>query len=233
MGVFQRVLGAVFPQDVNKFVMAIISALPDEFSEIRNQTLSGQCYSLNDWESFPDFKFVSIGYCGDSYRRYKKRGLNYKIAGLKIFSKQNNGFENIEILVNDNLICGIRISNSAYRPKEFDIQSINADSVVKTDFAFPPSKIDLFYDGLNAEIKQRLEPDDIEEIDMNNRTYYSFHDLEDGNCLAVDKKLKVYSLVHDAMPVAKAMKIAFNDILNEIAGSKFDADKHLDERYRG
>jgi len=103
---------------------------------------------------------------------------------------------------------------------------------VKTDFTFPPTAIDLFYDGLDTEIKQKLNPDDLSEIDFNNRIYYSFYDLEDGNYLAVDKNLKVYSLVHDAKPIAKGMKITFIDILSEIAENKFDKKQHLDERYR-
>lgn len=50
-----------------------------------------------------------------------------------------------------------------------------------------------------------------------NRTFYSFYDLEKGNCLAFDKKCSVYSLVHDAVSMAKGMKISLNDILDKIA----------------
>jgi hypothetical protein len=44
--------------------------------------------------------------------------------------------------------------------------------------------------------------------------------------------LKVYSLVHDAKPMAQGMKISLSEIINEIACNKFDKAKHLEERYK-
>jgi hypothetical protein len=56
--------------------------------------------------------------------------------------------------------------------------------------------------------------------------------LEDGNYLATDKKLNVYSLVHDARPMAKKLKHSLADILDDIATKTFDKEKHLEERYK-
>jgi hypothetical protein len=77
-----------------------------------------------------------------------------------------------------------------------------------------------------------LNPDDIFDIDFSNRTYYAFYDLEDGNYLATDKKLNVYSLVHDARPMAKKLKCSLADMLVDIEAKTFDKDKHLEERYK-
>ena len=240
INILQKILGTVFPpykfsvlrQEQSKFFIAIISALPGDFSELKTQTLSGRFFGLDNWELFPDYKFVTMFYGGNTIFHYKKRGQNFKIAGIQIFSKKNKQFENVEILVENNLVSGLKITNSAYQLNEFDIQNINTDHVVKTDFSFPPSAIDLFYDSLGTEIKQMLNIDNLSEIDFNNRIYYSFYDLEDGNYLAVDKKLKVYSLIHDAKPMATSMKITFNEILRDIAENKFDKETHFEERYR-
>jgi hypothetical protein len=239
MNILQKTLGTVFPpykfsvlrQEQAKLFKAIISALPDDFSEIKTQTFSGRLYGLDDWKLFPDFKFISMAYGGDTVFQYKRRGQNFKIAGLQIFSKRNNKFENIEILIQDNLIRGLKITHSAYQLNEFHLQKIKLDNVVKSDFAFPPSDIDVFYHGLDAAIKQKLNPNDLSEIDFNNRIFYSFYELEDGNYLAVDKNLNVYSLVHDAKPMAKRLKGSFIQILNDLQSNKFDKEKHLDERY--
>jgi hypothetical protein len=239
MNILQKALGTVFPlykfnvlrQEQAKLFTAIFSSLPGEFSEIKSQTLSGRLYRLDDWKLFPDFKFVSMFYGGETVFQYKKRGQNFKISGLQIFSKRNDQFENIEILVKDNLITGLRITNSDYQLHEFDIRKLRSDNVFKTDFAFPPSDIDLFYDRLDTEIKQMLTPDDLSEIDFGNRIYYSFYDFEDGNYLAVDKNLSVYSMVHDAKPMAKRLKETFIEILSELQSNKFDKERHLAERY--
>lgn len=84
---------------------------------------------------------------------------------------------------------------------------------------------------MDAKIKQKLNPDALEEIELNNRIYFSFYDLEDGNYLAVDKNLKVYSLVHDAKPMVASMATTFYDILQDIEDGKFDVEKHFAERY--
>lgn len=240
MNIHQKILGTVFPpykhsvlrQEQAKLFTAIISSLPEHFNGIKEQTLSARLWGLENWKLYPDFKFVSLSYGGDTVFKYKKRGQNFKISGLQIFSNLTRQFEDIEILIQDNLVSGLKIKNSQYQLSEFDIGKIKNKDATKSVFTFPPSDIDIFYDTLDQEIKNKLNPDDIFDIDFNNRTFYSFCDLEDGNYLAVDKNLKVYSLVHDAKPMVTGMKISFIDILSEIADNKFEKEKHLEERYR-
>jgi len=240
MNILQKILGTVFPpykfsvmrQEQARLFTAIISSLPKDFTEIKKQTLSARFLGLDKWKLYPDFKFISLSYAGDTVFKYKKREQNFKISGLQIFSNRNDRFEDIEILIQYNLVSGLKITNSQYKLNEFDLGRINNSEGIKAAFTFPPSDIDIFYDSLDQEIKNKLNPDNLFEIDFNNCTFYSFCDLEDGNYLTVDKNLKVYSLVHDAKPIATVMKISFGNILTDIANNKFDKEKHLDERYR-
>ena len=240
MNIFQRILGTIFPpykinvrrRERNELFQAIISSLPLEYKELQEQTLSCRFLFFDDWKDNPDFKFVTQSYPGETYDLYKKRGLNFKISGLKIFSKITSEYEDIHILVKNNLVQGLKITNSDYQSKEFDLSNINGEGAVKTPFTFLPDATDIFYDSLGQDIRDILDPDDIFDIDFNNRTFYAFYDLEDGNYLAVDKNLKVYSLVHDARPMVTAMEISFIEMLNEILNNQFDKEKHLNERYR-
>jgi len=240
MNIFQLVLGSIFPpykiniirSEQNKLFQAIISELPTDYKELQNQVLSGRFWGLENWKGYSGFKFVSLSYPGETYHQYKKRGGNFKISGIKVFSKSNRKFEDVEILVRDNLVQGLKISNSDYLLKEFDLERIDTGNVIKSTFNFLPDDTDIFYNSLSQDIKDILNVDDIFDIDFNDRTFYVFYDLEDGNYLAVDKNLKVYSLVHDAKPMAKGMKIPFIEILNEIYNNQFDKEVHLKERYR-
>lgn len=56
-----------------------------------------------------------------------------------------------------------------------------------TDFEFPPNEVDFFYDNLENDIKEKLDYNDLLDIDFNGKTFYAFYNLEDGNYLAVDK----------------------------------------------
>ncbi|MCL1992542.1 MAG: hypothetical protein FWG66_06325 [Spirochaetes bacterium] len=132
MSVFQKILGAVFApykfnvmqKAQNELFMAIISALPETFRQIKEQTLCGKLYDLRDWDLLPDFKSVVMGYAGDTVFQYKKRGVNFKIAGIEIFSKKNKRFENIEILVQNNLVCGIKITNSKSQIQNHNLMNL-------------------------------------------------------------------------------------------------------------
>ena len=135
-------------------------------------------------------------------------------------------------MIHDNYLAGLRIENSNYEIEEFDLRRIESKNLQRTPVNYPPSEIDLFYERLGDNLKSRLNPDDIFDIDFGNRTYYAFYDLEDGNYLATDKKLNVYSLVHDAQPMAKKLEYSLTDILVDIEKKTFDKDKHLEERYK-
>ena len=112
MNILQKILGSVFPpykfktirQEQGKLLTAIVTALPSEFAELKNQILSTSLYGLDKWTLYPDFKFVSLGFTGDTLFRFKKRDQNFKISGLQIFSKRSKKYENIELLIQDHLM---------------------------------------------------------------------------------------------------------------------------------
>jgi hypothetical protein len=236
----QKLIGRVFPsykfkvqrEEWTALVNALINSLPDDFNELKEQRRSTNLLNLSDWALFPGFKFLTIGYSETTLNDFKRRGQNYRLSGLRIFSKKQNDYVNVEFLIHDNYLVGFRIENSNYEIEEFDLKKIESKNHQRTPMDFPPSEIDLFYDRLDDNLKSKLNPDEIFDIDFANRTYYVFYDLEDGNYLAADKKLNVYSLVHDARPMAKKLKYSLADILVDLETKKFDKDKHLEERFK-
>ena len=240
MNIINKILGKIFPPDRFKTIRkeqeiilrAVIDSLPNDFNEFKSQIQSLTFLGFSDWEMFPEYKFVCFSFPGNTIYEYKKRGQNYLISGIEIYSKKTKKLEAIEILVNDNFLSGFKISNSDYSLDEFDLGEISSINIKKSPFDFPPSKIDLFYDSLDDKIKSMLNSNDIFDIDYNNRTFYAFYDLEDGNYLAVDKNQNVYSLIHDAKPAATKIKYSFEEILLEITAGRFDKDKHVEERYK-
>lgn len=236
----QKLIGRIFPpykykverKELTLLVDSLIQSLPDDFNGLKEQRRTTSLYHLSDWDLFPGFKFMSIGYPGTTLNDFKKRGQNYRLSGQKIFSNKLNDYTDVEFLIHDNYLAGLRIDSSNYEVEEFDLKRINSNNIQRTSVDFPPSDIDLFYEGLPENLKNKLNPEDIFDIDFNNRTYYAFYNLEDGNYLATDKKLNVYSLVHDARPMAKKLKYSLADLLVDIEAKKFDKDKHLKERFK-
>ena len=236
----QKLFGRIFPpyrhriqrQELTLLVDSLVNSLPEDFNSLKEQRHRTNLFHLSDWKLFPGFKFMYIGYPGTTLNDFKKRGQNYRLSGQRLFSKRLNDYTIVEFLIQDNFLAGLKIENSDYDIDEFDLSRIESKNIERTTVEFPPSEIDLFYEGLDDNVKSRLDPDDIFDIDFGNRTYYAFYDLEDGNYLATDKKLNVYSLVHDARPMAKKLKYSLSDILVDIEKRTFDKDKHLEERYK-
>jgi hypothetical protein len=241
MNFIRALLGKAFPpyrhsllrQEQGQIVLAIINALPTGFSDLKEQIANTRNISLNSWTLFPEYKFVSGSFRGETIFKYKKNGINYKISGIEVFSKLQRKRLEAEILINNNLIVGLKISKALYELADLDILQIDGQNVNKSVFDFPKSELDKFVDSLDVEIKNRLNMDNFFDIDYDNRTFYTFYDLEDGNYLAVDKNKSVYSLVHDARPMVKKMKATLLQVLTDIEDGKFDKQRHLDERYAG
>lgn len=240
MRALQKIFGQIYRpykfkvqrQELTLLLNSLVNSLPDDYQELKEQRQRTNLLALRDWELFPGFKFIMTLYPGTTLNDFKKRGQNYKLSGLRIFSTKLNDYVNVDFIMHDNYLAGLRIERSDYQLKEFDLKNIQSEKLEKVAIEFPPSEVDLFYEKLDDSLKRRINPDDMFDIDFNNRRYYVFHDLEDGNYLATDKKLNVYSLVHDATPMAKKLKYSLAGILNDIATKQFDKDKHLEERFK-
>jgi len=240
MRALQKIVGRIYPlykfkvqrQEWTLLLNALVNSLPDDYQELKEQRQRTNLLGLSDWVLFPGFKFMTTGFPGTTLNDFKKRGKNYKLSGQRIFSSKLNSYANVDFLIHDNCLAGLRIENSNYEIGEFDLKNIQTQNLERTRIEFPASEIDLFYEQLDDNLKSKINSDDIFDIDFNNQTYYAFFDLEDGNYLATDKKLNVYSLVHDARPMVKKLKYSLSDILADIETKNFDKDKHLEERFK-
>lgn len=196
-----------------------------------NFELPMRIYGFFDSKQFPDYHFMSAGLSEENLKKDRIKGKNFRILGMKIYSTKSKKLEDIEILIHDNIPAALKIDAHDLMLDNFDLTKVESSQAKIEGFYFPPTETDKFYDSLDTELKKMINQDDFFDIDFNNRTFYAFYDLEDGNYLAIDKNQKVYSLVHDARPMATGMKITFREILLDIAEGKFDKERHLDERY--
>lgn len=240
MNGIKKLLGRIFPpykfeiqrREWTILVETLVSDLPNGYHSLKEQIQETRLLDLSDWGLFTSFKYIVKSYGPKGMAHFKKRGENYHLSGQQIFSQKINGYTNVHYIIHENILTGIKIENSNYEIEEFDFKRLISDNLKQTSMDFPPTAIDLFYNRLDYQLKSRLNPDNLIDIDFNDRTYYAFYDLEDGNYLAVDKKLTVYSLVHDALPMSKKMKYSLSEILDYIESGDFDEEKHLNERYK-
>ena len=153
MNLIDKIFCKIFPpcrfkiirREQNLILRAVIDSLPVNFNDFKSQIQSLTFHGITDWNLFPDYKFVYFSYPGNTINEYKKRGQNHKISGIQIFSNKTKKYESIEILVNDNLLSGLKISNSDYFLDEFDLKKINSEKTIISNFDFyqPPNNFHL------------------------------------------------------------------------------------------
>lgn len=77
---------------------------------------------------------------------------------------------------------------------------------------------------MSEEQKELLELESTFEIEVGEKLYYTILDMEGGNYIAIDKKGKVYRLIHDDEFIAKQIATNSNDFLKNYKGIKSDLD---------
>ena len=239
MNLFKRLIGTIFPpfkyklerEGNEKLVSNIINKLPASYEFLIEQKKVTRTQYLSERPDIPGFKFIGQFYPEESLRTYTDKSKNFKLSGIQLYSKRTKDFEDVQLLINDGHISGIQISNSNYDSFEFDLERVDINRLTEEEYQFPPNDVDLFFQSLDPKNQQRIDELGFMDIQLGNRTYYTVYDMEDGNYIGIDKKQKVYSLVHDAVPMAKLLKKSLDAVLTEIESGEFDVGNHLNERY--
>ena len=148
MNILQKILGTIFPpyrfnverKDGNKFYNALIKSLPDKYNSLKDQLNFVSFDSIHDWVLYPPFKFLGHFYSGESYYKLKKKGVDYRLSGIKIFSKKKKTYLELELLIHNNLPEAISIGNNDYRLDEFDLTKIYITNLTESYFKFNPDE---------------------------------------------------------------------------------------------
>lgn len=240
MSTFKNIFATLWPpfrhkldkQSMSNFLHAIARVLPDEFADVKLQLTTVEHSYFMDPHKGSEFRLLSGMYKPAFFKSIRKHGIHFDLVGMRMFCTTTQRFETFEITVRENMCAFWKCSKPDFKPADFDLQRIDCSALRKVDVEVPPSEVELFIATLPVEIQALIDVADLEEIEFNNRTFYAFYDLEDGNWLAFDKKGAVYSIVHDAKPATSKMKISLAEILQSIADKRFDGAAHLEERYR-
>lgn len=212
-------------------VAALVAALPAELNEGKTFARVARCHGLYDTASTLGFAFIAWSYA-KLPDGLPQRGTNLRISGAWAAAFSGEHRISIDLFVQDGMPRGVRIESGDYAVVRFDPNGIVVSDLRIEPYAFPPTEAELFIQGLDDDIRRMLDPQEIRDVEVNRRTYFTFHDLEDGNYLALDKSMRIWSLVHDARPMAKLMKVDLKELLTAIKQGRFSTADHLDARYR-
>jgi len=161
-----------------------------------------------------------------------KKKPEYKIiSGVEIFSTVKNKFVEIKYKVYRSVVIEININDRFPILDEYDLSRLDFEKVRDEELKLEETEALSFYEKIPPGEREKINLHEFIEIDYDGKQYFTIYDLEDGNYIAIDKSMVVYSLVHDAEPPILKIDSDLKKILNDIESGKFNEEEHLDLRY--
>jgi hypothetical protein len=223
-----------FKKDVRKLENELVKALRNYFPDLAENHEHWALSTISVLEKNEKIIHLlhmtsDVDYCEKNRAKYRK---NYKINGVEIFDNRINKPIQIRLIVHANLIQHIYLPFEKNISKEFDLNSIKVNDPQTEIFEIENNDEKILrkiLNGLGDNQLQLLEIENTFEIELDNKFYYTIFDMEDGNYIAVDKKGKVYRLIHDHEQPVKKIAEKVEAFLNAYSGDKKGLEKYMDQ----
>lgn len=223
-----------FKKDVQRLENAIVTTLSNYFPDLVE---NHEHWTLNTAMVFgKEDKIIQLFHMTiDADYHEKNRAenrKNYKIKGVEIRDRRLNKLVQLPLTVHGNLIQQIYLTLEKDISKEFDINSIevNDPQTEILEVRNPDEKtLRKILGGLTDKQIQLIEIEDTFKISLDDKSYYTIFDMEDGNYIALDKKGQVYRLIHNHEEQVKKIANNVRTFLQSYSGDKKELEKHLDE----
>lgn len=159
----------------------------------------------------------------------KENNKFFHIHGLSILRKKDKKHIDLPVTICCNLLQIIKLDFKILIKKEFEIQNLKKDVLTAETFEIQnedKENLLAILKDLPKDKFEMLEIEDTFEIELEEGSYYTIFDMEDGNYIAIDKKSIVYRLLHDDK---KPVKKIYNNIQDFF--DVYDGNKEMLEEY--
>ncbi|WP_125719931.1 hypothetical protein [Flavobacterium ustbae] len=210
-------------KDIALLELKIAELIAPEFPKIKDCLWKGglkidfsNIGILIDWKSYILKEGEDVIRCKPNY---------FELSGVYLVEKNSQELKEIKLIYQSNRLREIKVENPKTFHKDFDFNSL-----IKKDLKTRNIEVDnpdarivaKILEALSKEQKGFLELEDTFEIEIDEKFYYTILDMEDGNYIAIDKKGKVYRLIHDHKESAKQIAVNSSEFLKNYKGIKSD-----------
>src|SRR4030095_1635699 len=181
-GLFKKTSWTI-DKEVKHFFQRLFSQLPSEFQFLQEHLQQGlyRRYCFNKDNTY----FISFDPTQSDKSMVK--GKKYQIANIKIIDEGQQ--YPLTLTIYEGLLVGFDTPKNI---KEFNHYEFDISSVIKAKSNFAAeNKIHRPVKGLHSD---KLDLDDLSEIEIEGNSYYQIKDLENGNYVAIDGKGQVFGL---------------------------------------
>ncbi len=178
-----------------------IRLLPLEYRHLEQQIdeglFKGVLIGLSDLPGYVGFK-----YNPKILKKFDdKKDRLYTLTGIKVLDAKSKKYLPYTVYVSTGTITGYSITGA-----EKFIIDVNSIDVTEFKKKYP---INVDYQKieplLTIKEKKAINPDDVYEVILDNKTYFHIKDLEDGDFIGMDFEKNIYEITHDPYEI-KLMK---------------------------
>ncbi len=137
----------------------------------------------------------------DQYNLIKRKEVNYKISGIKVYDSHSKYYKEIQLDVFEGILIGYKIEDP---DSDFDLDRIAVNNIQEKSFGNEGSKeLDLILGEMKNEFNRYLDLDSTFKIEIEEGDFHVIKDLQDGNYLSMDENGAVYGMIHDPYEIEK------------------------------
>lgn len=186
----------------NNFLEIIKNDLPKIYEVSKLKELVSICTHYNN--GIPSGITLLHRYINnDAYNTVKQNHQShFFIYGLAVWHKKSNEFKKIRLHCSNDSVQGIDVEKPEKFHSNFDLNKIKLDTLKIEELPIGPNPdkeiVEKILSELNKNQLEQLELKYTFEFEDDGKLLYSIIDMEDGNCIAVDKNGAIYRWNHDS-----------------------------------
>jgi hypothetical protein len=213
-GLFKKTSWTI-EKEVKQFFQKLFVQLPSEFQFLQEHLQKGlyRRYTFNKSNNY------FIGFDPAQSDKSMVKGKNFQIANIKVIAEGQQ--YPLGLTIYEGLLVGFDTPKNIkdFKTYEFDTSSVTK---AKSKFAVE-GKIERLVKGLHSE---KLDLNDLSEMEVDGKSYYQIKDLEDGNYIAIDSKGQVFGLTHDPFEI-KLLNKSVKDFVDSVNSGTFKFEEFL------
>jgi len=180
----------IIDKEAKQFFQKLFEQLPTEFRFLQEHLKKGlyRRYSHNKDNNY----FISFDPAHSDKSMVK--GKNFEVTNIQVIAEGQS--YQLVLTIYQGLLVGFDTAKNIKELKDYKFDTSRV-SKAKSKFV-AEDKTKRLVKGLYSD---KLDLDDLSEIEVDGKSYYQIKDLEDGNYIAIDNKGQVFVLMHDPFKI--------------------------------
>jgi hypothetical protein len=217
---------------LKQFEIEIAELLSNEFPEFKKVIEISKLYGINFMEK-PQGIYLTRGYEPKVFEEIKRNyDTCFDLIGVSVFEKNTEKYIPLKLNYLHSSLTKIEIENPKQFHKIYDLNKIKIEEIKIKHIKLENPDKNIVVKILRNIDKEKLNLLDLEntfEIEIDEKSFFTILDMEDGNYIAIDELGKVYRLNHDNKERVKILSeniMVFFEIFN---GQKSEIEKFMNK----